>query len=190
MKKSIFIAVLGVTSVIASYGQGTVLFKNYVSSTQTFGVSYANGPAAGQYVGPEISAELLYGASTATTIGQLTPLASSIIPFGLGAATGPGAIGTGAGWFDAGSPQVPGTPGATYAFAVEFTGNYQGVTYTGFTSIFTGSTQSGTGPIPFLPAGLLQNFTVSGAPVPEPTTLALVGLGSLASLVALRRKQV
>jgi hypothetical protein len=27
------------------------------------------------------------------------------------------------------------------------------------------------------------------APVPEPTTLALAGLGGLASLVALRRKQ-
>jgi hypothetical protein len=84
---------------------------------------------------------------------------------------------------------VPGTPGSTYAFALEATGIYQGVSYTGFSSVFTGITQaSSIVGIPDLPNGLfLGSFTVTA--VPEPTTLALAGLGGLASLVALRRKQ-
>jgi len=193
MKRSIFIAVLGMGSLVASYGQGLVNFSNYYSSTSTTGITYGNGPAAGQGVGPEISVELLYGASTDTLISQLTPLASSITAAGLGVASGPGAFGTGAGWFTGGSVTVPtvgGTaiPGGTYAFAIEATGTFNSQTYTGFSPILDGTTSAtSSSPVPNLPVGLLQgSFTVTS--VPEPTTLALGALG-LASLAMLRRKK-
>jgi hypothetical protein len=186
MKKNIFIAVLGLGFVVTSYGQGNINFQNYYSSTQTTGVSYGSGPNAGMFVGPEVSAILLYGASTDTSVTQMTPLAASSTPFGLGAVAAPGAIGTGAGWFSGGTFLIPGAAGATYAFAIEAIGGG----YTGFSPIFTGATQAtSTSPVPNIPLALEQSsFTVN--PVPEPTTLAIAGLGGLASLVALRRKQV
>jgi len=195
MKKSIFIAVLGLASAVVSYGQGFVNFANYVSSTQTFGVKYAGGPDSGLGVGPEMTAQLFFFDGTATQFSQLQPLTfssggnSSPIAFGLGAASAPGAIGTGAGWFSGGKVLVPGTAGDTYTFAIVATGVLNGITYTGQSGMFSGTTQlNSTSPLPNLPAGLIQqNWTVTA--VPEPTTLALAGLGGLASLVALRRKK-
>jgi hypothetical protein len=188
MKKNILIAVLGVASAVA-YGQGEIQFSNYWSSTATTGVTYANGPAAGLGVGPEIAAELYYGASTDTSFTQLTALPGSIAQFGLGVVTGPGPIGTGAGWFLGVDQLIPGTPGDTYAFAILFSGTYNGVDYSGVTGIFTGATAANLlMPSPTLPVGLQQgNFTVSA--VPEPGTLALAGLGGFGMLMALRRKK-
>ncbi|HEY1719403.1 MAG TPA: PEP-CTERM sorting domain-containing protein [Verrucomicrobiae bacterium] len=192
MKRSIFIAVLGMASAVVAYGQGKVNFSNYYSSTQPTGITFASGPAAGEGVGPQISVELLYGDSTDTTISQLTALASTITAAGIGVASNPGAIGTGAGWFSGGAFVVPSigaaTAGGTYMFALEAFGTYNSVSYVGFSPIFSGTTAaSSASPTPNLPNGLYQgSFTV--APVPEPTTLALAGLGG-AALLALRRKK-
>jgi hypothetical protein len=188
MKKSVIIAVLGIGFAVASYGQGQVNFLNYYSSTQPTGVSYGNGPDAGSYVGPEISAILLVGPASATSISQLTPVAGSSTAFGLGAASGPGALGTGAGWFIGPTLNVEGGVPGIYAFAIEATGVLNSLTYTGYSSIFDGPTQpTSTSPTPNIPAGLeADSFTVT---VPEPTTLALSGLGAL-SLLAFRRHKV
>jgi hypothetical protein len=202
MKRSIFIAVLGMGSMAAAYGQGLVNFANYYSGAQTTGITYANGPNVGKGVGSEISVELLYGLSTVTDATLLTALAYSDasgnispVPAGNNNGVGPGFItgnagtATGAGWFNGGTLTVPTIgatgPGGTYAFALyAFGGNY-----VGYSPVFTGTTSaSSTAPTPDLPLGLGHgSFTVSA--VPEPTTLALAGLGGLASLVALRRKQ-
>jgi hypothetical protein len=198
MKRSILLGVLGMGSMVAAYGQGQLSFANYNASTQLNGITYANGPAAGLGVGPEISVTLLYGVSTDTSISQLTPLASSTTVIGLGAATGPGPINvggfiTGAGVFSGGAVTVPslgGTaiPGGTYAFAEVATGMYLGITYTGDSAIFHGTTSAvDILPPTTLPAGLFDgSFTVSS--IPEPTTLALGGLG-LAGLLMARRKK-
>jgi hypothetical protein len=198
MKRGIFIAVLGMASAVAAYGQGYVNFSNYYNSTQTTGITYGNGPAVGLGVGPEISVTLLYGASTDTLISELTPLAyndfagdSSPIAAGNGIVSGPGAIpaSQGGGWFSGGAVLVPGTPGSVYAFALSATGTYLGKTYNGVSGIFDGATQvSNLVGVPNLPPGLeLGSFQVLTV-VPEPTTLALAGLG-LASLAMLRRKK-
>jgi hypothetical protein len=192
MKKSIFIAVLGAVSAGAAYGQGYVNFSNYYDPHQTTGITYASGPNVGLGVGNEISVELLYGPASDNLVSQLTPLASSITPVGWNGVTSPAPLGTaftsyaGAGVFNAGGVLVPGTPGSSYAFALYAFGGG----YAGYSSIFVGASQGNGVPlptVPSLPLGLeQQTFTV--APVPEPTTLALGGMG-LAALLLYRRKQ-
>jgi len=200
MKRSIFIAVLGIGSAVAAYGQGTVNFSNYYNSSQTTGVFYGNGPAEGEGVGPEISAILLVGASTDTAISQLTAVTysdvagdSSPIAFGNGNSnvTGPGSVPSsgGAGWFGGGAIPV-GAYGGTFAFAIEATGTYLGNVYTGYSPIAVGGNQASSQVgAPDLPATLLNGSFDVFTSVPEPTTLALAGLGGLASLIAFRRKQ-
>jgi hypothetical protein len=193
MKKSILIALFGAASVAVSYGQGTILFGNYSSSSQTTGITYGNGPAVGLGAGPEISATLLYGASTDTAISQLTAIGSPVA-LGEGVATQPGVIGGGsyAGWFGLVSVTIDAShPGTEYAFAIEATGTYLGNVYTGYSGIDYGVTQSGGNPNPTLPNSLLNgSFTVNEVvPVPEPSSLALAGLGGFGMLMAFRRKK-
>jgi hypothetical protein len=191
MKKYIFFSILGVVATVSAYGQNYIIFSNYYSSAPPYGAAftYGNGPSAGLFVGPEISATLLYGPGTDTLISQLTPLVGSATPFGLGFATGPGSVETGAGLFFDGEVFIPGTPGSTYAFAIEATGIYEGQTYTGYSDIVYGSTQAASiYPVPE-PFGQLGDRTFEVFVVPEPATLALASLGGMACLVALRRKQ-
>jgi len=198
MKKSIFIAVLGAATAAASYGQGLINFGNYHSSTQVNGISYAGGSPgglAGLFAGPEITAYLLFGASTDTSVSQMTVVPGSATPLGFLAgsqiATAPGPVSSGAGQFGPTLVSVNGGVPGTFAFAIEATGTYQGHTYIGYSPIAIGATSaSSLNPPANMPASLLDgSFTIATTVVPEPTTLALAGLGGLASLVALRRKQ-
>jgi PEP-CTERM motif len=191
MKKLVFIAVLGVASSLASYGQ-QVFFNNYYSSTQTTGVTFGGGPLAGQGVGSEFTAQLFYGPAGTLSTSSLTPTGSpTAFATSLGYSPtlgGPIGGGDGSGWFGSGAT-LP-AYNTTYAMAYFVTGTYQGVVYSGWSPIVNALSQISAGnAIPQLPDSLRKiTFSISGAPVPEPTTLALAGLG-LASLVALRRKQ-
>jgi hypothetical protein len=190
MKKGIFIAVLGMATAVAAFGQGQIIFNNYVSSTQPTGVIYGNGPLAGELAGSEITGYLYFGASTDTTVTQLALVPGSATPVGAFAPSqSPGAPGTGAGIIEGATISVnSGTPG-TFAFAIFASGTYLGVTYTGWSPIFVGATQATSlANVPNLPSGLLNANEIITS-VPEPTTMALGGLG-LAALVAFRRKQV
>jgi len=202
MKKSIFAAVLGMAAV-AAYGQGKIDFGNYLTGPTDPTVKYANSNVptgkAGLTVGGEFSAQLLYyvGASaldipsSTSQMSLLTISGASPVGFNAGA---DGAVYTG--YFEGGAVQIPGVTGGTsgfVSFAIEaFNGtSYANSTIGGISSIFqsptTATSSSGVGG--FTP-GSWQTFTVQNlGPVPEPTTLALAGLGGLASLVALRRKQ-
>jgi hypothetical protein len=190
MKKSLVLAILGVTAgVTASYGQGRIFFCNYYSSHQTTGIIYSGGPYNGWGVGNEVSVELFYGASTDTSVFQLTGLASSIFQVGWNDVTAPAPLCTafgsypGSGVFNGGDVTL-GAYNTTYALAIyafDDAGDY------GWSDIFIGANQySSTTGSTELPEGLQQEtFEVF---VPEPTTMALGALGGL-SLWLMRRKK-
>jgi len=201
MKRNIFIAVLGMGSMAVAFGQGKIIFSNYTSTSAPkvhFNANPALAPAgaAGLTVGSSVSAELAYYVGTSaldvpSSLSSMTLAPSTINPFGLAGGDANGS--QYAGWFSGSVFQVPGVSAANNTFVsfevLAFIGSsYANATYAGNSSIFQSPTSatssSGT---PGMVPGSWQNFTVSA--VPEPTTLALAGLGGLASLVALRRKQ-
>jgi len=190
MKKSIFIAVLGVAaSVASSYGQGYIAFNSYVANTgagaltsMSFGQS---GPVSGAF-----TAELFYALGTvsdpvdqASSTSVLTPptgltaIPSSIVSYDA----------NGDGYFQGGTAIIPGYTTGAVTFEVVAVGPG----WFGRSGSFTESTIANSASAPLTAFGDngtgLPSFVV--APVPEPTTLALAGLGGLASLVAFRRKQ-
>jgi len=202
MKRSIFIAVLGMASATVAFGQGKIVFSNYTSSTapkMSFSSNPALAPAgaAGKTLGAEVSAELAYYVGTSatdipTSLAQMTLAPTTIGPFGLAGGDADGSAY--AGWFTGSTFQVPGVTGANNLFesfdVLAFIGSsYANASYRGLSSIFQSPTSASSGgSTPPMVAGAWQSsLTVSA--VPEPTTLALAGLGGLASLVALRRKK-
>jgi hypothetical protein len=200
MKKSIVLAILGIAAgVIGAQAQGTVNFSNYYSNTAptvNFGTTFVPLALQGLAVGSEFQAELCYvvgtGASEATVFAN--PIAASLTHFGTTYPNSPAADGdsvNGAGWWIGGGNEVLNTP-ATAAGTVitaevlAFNGTtYGNSTYVGKSGLFTLTLGGG---IAFAASlnGNMPNFTVNG--VPEPTTMALGGLGLAALLVARRKK--
>ena len=198
MKKSIFIAVLGLSAGIASsYGQGFVAFSSYLANggagatTKNF-LTSALLPAG-------YTATLYYALGTVSDPVNENSQASITSPisaaFTLVAGSGAeydnsgGATGApGLGYFDGATLQIPTYVSGPITFEI-WASNASGL-IVGRSGSFTDSSIAGPGlPVTVTgdnAVGGMPNFLV--APVPEPTTLALAGLG-LASLVALRRKQ-
>jgi len=201
MKKSVIIAALGMAAAVASsYGQGYIAFNTYVAnagagaSTSYFN-TFSGGPLVGSTVSGAFSAELYYALGTVSDPVNLGQAASIMSPV-----TGLTAIpssttafdSNGDGWFQGGTVTIPGYSTGAVTFEIVATGTINGHAFVGRSGSFTESTianslsapltafgDNGPGPV---------NFFVATV-VPEPTTLALAGLGGLASLVALRRKQ-
>jgi len=203
MKRALILGILGSGAVaMSSFGQnGAVYFGNYGNSGPIAGtaVTYAslNVPAgkAGETVGSDFSAELLY------LVGSVyTAIPSSITPF-YGTDGGGGVSGYTSSTF----AYIPGTSdlgGTTVSLEWEAFNNVAiggdaAGTITGKSGPFTAITSNYQAPTAndFAPLGGgdptgsavgFTGFTVSA--VPEPTTIALLGLGAAGLLAAHRRK--
>lgn len=196
MKKILVTLTAVAVSALTMYGQGRVLFNNYVSGNAiTVGAANmgASGGAAGANVGANYSVQLLWSAGSFADLASfLASNPSSSTPVAFFGATG-GSPGTdGAGLFDGGTVAFGGAAGAytaltrawfnggansTYAAALAANAN------TGQSALFSINATAAPTPAPNTTFG---SFTVGV--VPEPSTLVLAGLG-LASLLVFRRRK-
>jgi PEP-CTERM motif len=184
MKRKVLATVLGSAGLIgmavSSFGQGQVFFDNYNSTPYaTFPVKYGPGTGGlqGTLAGSNVSAELGYFLGTTTNPAQMTLIPSSIVA--INAAT--------PGYFEGAIATIPGYSAGPVSFEIlAFSAD-------GLFSDAAAPTIWTEASIPATPspAGFFSSLAAPTIllPVPEPTTLALAGLGGLASLVAFRRKQ-
>jgi hypothetical protein len=211
MKKVIVASILGLAgSVATTYGQGIILFDNYDSTTFQ-PVLYGSG-VTGQAAGANVNnasatISLLYALGTYSSVSSFLAAATTVAttpidPTKNNPNAGFGGTGPG-GYYDDGTAVVlPGwTTSATATFLTEGSLLNGSQPLSGMSSLWTEvvdpgyATASLTGfgivPQAVLVAGFMNGgpTELTLSPVPEPTTLALAGLGGLASLVALRRKQ-
>jgi len=198
MKKSIILSIAGLTvAALSSYGQGSIAFDTY-NAENLAGILtlYGEGPLVGTGLNSTFTGALLWSTSnpgdTATTAGTKgTPLnpvwtVGSVGTFATGAAT--------AGYIQGPNLNISQTVGqnlffeiaafngsGTNVFGAYMTGSMGGHSASFAATLVTGLT---------LPnANQLNNMApFSVYNIPEPTTLALGGLGGLA-LLLLRRRQ-
>jgi hypothetical protein len=208
MKKSVLFGIIGLAAgVVTSYGQGFVTLDNYSSGANTTPLTYGAGvPANG------VSGALGSGAiNTAWTVGLyfvggttgLSQAAGNGLPdpsLGLGTGNGStqqmgGADTFGNAGFYASIPAFNSGSVANTTITLEIVvyptvdGSYAAAGFRGHSAAFSMPTVSASSGSPSYTGDFMPgSFSVT--PVPEPATLALAGLGGLASLVAFRRKQV
>jgi hypothetical protein len=200
MKKSVVIAVLGLAvGAVSSFGQGAISFNSYFANGSLGFQTMFSGALGSSAVGAGYSADLLYSLTPISDVagnGSLTPgwifsgagapsVNNVITPFGTTPAT--------LGYFQSPANFMlnPYTAGTTVYFEViayqTAAGSYDAsLAGRGHSAEFSATLAVA----PNLPGFVsFTPFTVSPAGViPEPTTLALAGLGGL-SLLLFRRKQ-
>jgi hypothetical protein len=202
MKKLLLLTGFSFAMAVPAFAQGYMDFS-YIAGTG-IAVAAPSNPSsqqAGWLLGNDYSVEAYMATGTGQTEGSLAPIAASLTSFaggvtdgvnGSGLWTGPGGafVNTGLAvggatievraWYNPG-----GNTYASYAAA-----QAAGVN-TGKTTVFNITLASSTDPTaPSMDSAGMPAFTVSGsvAPVPEPSTFALAGLGAAALLIFRRRK--
>jgi hypothetical protein len=207
--KKLLLTSFGLALATVAFGQGTVRFSNVSADLSSppdrlvrFGTNLATQGAWTTNSGPVVNwgshsyrAQLYYGASTATE-GQLIPLTAAPALFRSSTTTAePGT------WAPGNRTFVGFDTGATVNIQVRVWDNFYGSTFElgsangdpanliGRSGIFQYTIP--TDPLASPAAFVLTGFGVSGpfvlVPVPEPTTLALAGLG-IAGLLIFRRR--
>jgi len=206
MKKSLILGLLGLAATAATtFGQGAIILDNY--STGGPDVRYGTSGLGGT---------INTGISSSFTMGLYWVLGSPAIgadpnpnPIGdpstftgglvLGTGTGSTAQFVSTSFGTAGEAQsgsafnVPGTPvggGTTVTLMiVAYNGaNYASSTIRGHSASFTIVTSASSSPAPVATGTVSPAFSVFSAAVPEPSVLALSGIGA-AALMLFRRKK-
>lgn len=197
MKKSLVLAVLGLAvGVVSSYGQGSVLFSSYIANGNVGATTTMFG--TGTLVDSTFKAQLYYSFGTVadavdngtaagiagTTPGAgLTLLDGVVATYATGAAT--------AGYFDFGNVVIPGYTSGAITFEIVA---YNGTDYASSLGVGLYRGRSGAFTMNGIATGANPSDSMTGMPnffvaqVPEPTTIALAGLG-LASLALIRRRK-
>lgn len=214
MKRKILASVLGVIAsaamVTSSFGQGKVFFANYntasgtgasfdpgVNAPVTFSTTASSGGlsgTAGALVGSEFTAALLFSLDGGSTFSLLTTAQAGDAGYPTAFFGTDGNAASAAGYFQGPGVVIPGYSSGPISFIVQA---YNGSSYAasttwrGQSAAFTlNSIATGNSPVgdfgPVGGSGSLQAFTVN--PVPEPSILALSGLGA-AALMLIRRKK-
>jgi hypothetical protein len=206
MKKTLIITVLGASlSTLSSYGQGLILLDNYNTGgpNVTFGVGSGGtvgaGLTAGWTMGLYYAVGNISGSIGADASGTAIPsdLGALVLGSGAGstAAFSTSTFGTDGQALSGATFTVPGTLSAGGDTITVMLIAYNGATYAdstvrGHSSAFTMPTSAATSNSPNPVGSYMSAFSVySVTPVPEPSTLALAGLGGFGMLMALRRKK-
>jgi hypothetical protein len=200
MKKSVVIAALGLAvTAVSSFGQGQMTFNSYLAGVSSSGIqTLFSAGLGGAPVGAGFSADLLYSltpfsdtAGSGALLGGLTASGAGSPSF-FNVVTPFGTSGNTLGYFQGANnfELNPYTANSTVYFEViayQTALGYANSTERGHSAEFSATLATGVNSpttIAFTP------FTVNAVgPIPEPTTLALAGLGGLASLVMMRRKK-
>lgn len=199
MKKSLLLGIVGLAAgAVSSFGQGQIFLDNYNSSAHPL-ITYGTG-AGGTFgeglVGSQWTVGLYY--VVGTVAGDATAgngLVSGQLGLGTGTGSTVGFLGAGyAGQFASVPTFVASTATTATTITVEIIA-YNGTSYADSTIRGHSTAFQMSANVPpigtVLPVGdFMSTFAVSQVSVvPEPSTLALAGLGGFGMLMALRRKK-
>jgi hypothetical protein len=200
MKKSVILAILGIgAATVASYGQGSIAFNTYTAAGNVgIYTTFGNGPSVGTGIGSTFTGELLWSTTNpndaaTTALTANTPL-NPIWNVGgtAGSVGGNGTFATGAatpGYITGVNLDITAAVGQALFFeVVAFNGaSYGAGTYAGHSASFAATLATGANAPGADQIDAMAPFSVFQT-VPEPTTMALGGLGLAALLVARRKK--
>lgn len=162
MKRALLASILGIATVVSSYGQGFVYFDNYAN----FGGAGAQiTMPGGAGIPVNFTVNLNYALGTVVDPLLVSSLAATT-----------SALNQGPGYFSNGGVTIPNYVSGAITFQLNVTGTSGGLDYVGHSSLLTlSSIATGLS----LPTYLdIPSFSV--VPVPEPSTFALLGLGAAA----------
>lgn len=202
MKKSVVLAVLGLAAgAMSSFGQGQIAFNSYYadgvgSGLTTIKFGAGTGGLQGTAVGAGYSFDIYYSLTSFSDAAGSGALNGLLLASGSGSPSQnnlAGLMNTGAtaGYFAAAqnftlNPYSNQT--VYFEVAVYQTGqSYSSSSIRGHSASFSSTLATGLNSPAFATFGSFTADLV--APVPEPSTLALAGLGGFGMLMALRRKQ-
>jgi hypothetical protein len=179
MKKALVAAILGIATATSVFAQGQAAIGNYVTAPYNQ-VVWGNGPLAGTgVIDTSVQLQVWFGAGV---VSDATTLQPGVIFHINPSYTFAGAAGTG-GYYDTLIQALP-TTGA-YTFQLRASG--AGVDSQASVSALWQPDGINSSSLPAVVDSHSIGFQVF-TPIPEPTTLALAGLGSAALLIFRRRK--
>ena len=202
MKKILMVVASIATVSLSSFGQGTFNMVYYDAANGISVGAQHNQHTTGWLLGSEYSAQayMLAGGSSATPEGSLAAVAATLTSFNLnGATVAGGTAANGSGQFYEVSSIV--TAFATGNAAIQIRAWFNGGLYstyeaalaaganTGKSAVLTINLQASNVPSQAdLNSSGMQPFTVGAGAVPEPSPIALAGLGAASLLMFRRRK--
>jgi hypothetical protein len=194
MKKSVILSILGLAmATVSSYGQGSIAFNTYLANgTAGIYTSYGNGPLAGTGLDSSFTGVLLWATTNPNDAATTALTANSPLNaiWNVGPSQTFDSNGATAGYLEATSNlNIGAAVGQALFFEVAaYNGaSYGAGTFAGHSASFAATLVQGATPPTADQIDAMAPFQVFQT-VPEPTTMALGGLGLAALLVARRKK--